>query len=1420
MLNPENSPSPDQDRPAVPQNLTPQPQNKEDFSKADLSDYSLDPAPCEPPEFMKDKAPSERSWLRDFSAKALTAVALTPTFTAATAFFGSHDAQAAVQNIQPAPVAPAVAPLAPQAGNNLAREKALVGYAEESWRTLKTAIDARKDLREIPNADSLWNNIQAVLHVTDNTGVTQMDKLRLEIIERGASNPQIPARIVHGALYTMAVSGQQANAEYEANRTRILALSGRLDELTKQADALTKLKTDVPADLQKQRQDLEKQIGGLNDAQKAIDTRKEQMSNAAIPYLGKMVLDTTTKEGRRERHLLAPADLEAVAQRYPIIDFYAAKDFNRLASYVIGQVAEKGTLEKAAQEIVTSGSNLDRRNALMDIFLYARPGTAMPAALTEQSRVWVFGKDQLAEHKKAMESKNKTGTAAPTTPAITPAPGTIVVIGQPTTPGTTVPSIPGVPSGVKAGSFEVLQQIDSKFVSPRMNFQFGKDAQTQQFVANNILFLAKNGDQLAGVAAAQWFAQKHPGEAMKRGTPADATVLQALSIVAQKDAKAFEVLKRVGASYPGLVLGDVMLIGSATDQNTPYARASTDMTKALRANPESSGKWLISIAERKAEMIWPEPTSEEDLRIVNGTRDQAKMIALRTMALMDYGSGQFSETFRNIVRNPFAQENDLAAGMIGVALSKDRSSIDLLMARAADKTLNPQLRSLALEAALFIDTPDPIPGEILKKAAENSPYSPAAKIHYFIPVSDRTGGAQAEKALEKLVSKEIFNPFHTRFETNFNNWLTQENGLRTLTATRGGEPGAVSDVEKLGMMLTLMRREFGGNTSVLAERGRDPEFKAKYLDPMLSYLEQGKEKNSQIDLSLAAPMMMVLGKAQHTGASKVFANMAAYPELYVHNNALEGFMGMRTNSMNAAVLKLTALENLGGAVDLSKADDPGAAVLHRVSRKNTSRIYRDGALVGLRALAERYEEALKKAPAGPERDAILTAQAHHAKECVGHLQYHRQLLESPGQTRLTQMWDEFKMAKVADRFGGTKELLALADQAIGSDLKGFVAGADRKQETDSRPLLVRSVMHAIGSNGRQLDELKGLGFDADTTARLQAMYTYVNNQEYWLGKTADRKYTGKGTEVAVFDVGYVLPLEITKGMGKQIVYPENLVNWNDLARSEDVHPTMVAWTIHQAAKDAKIRTYNVSARLREVEFRPAETQDPIFRAFEDLAELQLAGKADVDVANYSFGFPNIVLNDAKARAEFVDQMSAFMEVLSRMDVKHAIAAANSHGAFPPQARFAGLGEVNNLGLRFSRNNNGMSQPDGVFIAAAHDAYTGRMAEFSSKLDELRPEEAVKMRSFQGVNSMLPDIEDGKWVMIPGNGTSFASPNQAAMLLWGAEAVRGAGVDPLTHKQWQEIFDRSIQPLMGRERIEGGDIFSVPRFIEELRKVTK
>ena len=1286
------------------------------------------------------------------------------------------------------------------AANNPQREKAIVGFAEESWSKLSPVLGDEKKLQEVTNRDSLWNNLQASFHISDDTMVEGLEPIRAEILKKGGSNPNIPGRIVHGALYTTAVTAGKMNSEIASNQKKINLLTGELNSLQKQATGLTGLKAELPKELKAKISDLETKIAELNKENSAYKTRVEKMVSTVIPYLGKIIVDTKTKDGLKERHLIEPSEINDL-RSYPNVEIYRGKDFDKLAGFAIGNIAEQGTLNNVAAEMLNVGNDTGRRNLFFDVFL-STPTSKLPKGLTEKSREWVFGTAQLKAHEKAKSAKAESPKVMPPAAKADTTPPTA----QPMPMPPAIPN-PGLPPKARVGSLESLKELDEKLISPLLPYPFAKDASEQEFLAKNILLLAKNNDEFALAAAAQWFAIRPYSDDSTTGSPVTAgtsssnanfIVLQALATQAQKDKLAFEVLKRVCASYPNM-FGSAFISGSVFLDDSDDTKAGFEIIKAFSANPNSAKELITAMADKNAKLIWPEPTSDEDKKTVNTLRDKGKNLALVTMTYLDQSKG-FTPYLRNMLQNQFATEQDKFRAAIGVALAKDKESIEPLLAMGVDETKDGFLRGLSLQAALYINAPDLVPDVIRKKAASESPFAPT-KLRSFFPELQSTARTNKDKNLDLVEMISSKNPFHSRISSSYNTWLKEQEASVKLAASKGRGPITISDEDKLSVAFQLAKREFGGNEGILASKASNVEFSTKYLTPMVQYFESCKNKNKKLDLDLALPMMDVLAKAHHEQAAPLLAHMATNPEGYTKTDS-NNFFGILFAAFDATILKYYATEDLGGTVTLKDANDPNAQILHRVARRESSGLYRNAALTGLGELAGRYEDYQKGLhDLGPDNLRTIAARKAHGEEVIGHMQFHSKGLETRTQMRLANMQNEFDHAKLADRFGATKELLLLANEAAKKDPKAPI---------------IRSVMHALISNGTKTSDLQKQGLDAQTMAQLERLYKSFDRQEYWLGDSSKHAYTGKGADVGVLDVGYAYPVSFYPDLQKRLIYPEGLIRWSDLTDSISLHPTAVASTIHKPAPDANIRTYSVAASVPEAPFRSMDTQGADIAALEDMAQLQLEGKANIDAINYSWGYMNIILNSEKFRTEVVDLLSAYMEILSRMDVKHSIAAANSHGVFPAIARYGAIGEVNNLGLRYG-NDGKITQPDGVFVAAAHDKYANMLAEFTSKQDPLRVAEAIQLLSFQGVHVIAPWVENGKWELGPVNGTSFAAPNQVAMLAWGIEARKTAGLPSLSPKEWREVFNRSTGKFPDSEPQEGANYFDATRFLQEVLK---
>lgn len=1382
---------------------------------------------------------SGSSWVSGWAAKAIASLAMLPA-AAGGMFFNPSTARAE---------------------NVAAREDAVTNFAEKSFDAvmgeIKKAHADGKRVTEIADYEAKWNNVIAALQVSDNTAIAKMDGLRARIIREGASNADIPARVVDVALSTTGVVADTLSNEIAKNKIEAKRLQREIKELDDllKSGASSHLSPKFIESVRQQKADLEAQSKQLNQAKldqstDIMEKRRAGLSADALKFLGKVIVDVKDADGDYQRMLVPAAAMAgfgigaddplmmAAPEKDPKVRVYAPRNFDRLAGRVLALAGDKGAFDEAATELQTVGSDYARRDVLLDLFVLARQGEA-PESVIKMSREWIFGKEaqRMPYQPWALRSAGEMNDDAmmydasgkPVRDAAVDATkvenGDLVVVvkgGK-----QEQPAIPGLPKGIKAGSLEELRSFAPQLLNTVMPYPFAKSQQEQEFIAKNILFLAKQDPAAALPAAAQWFALKNPSEGlgggMMRLSTADLNVIEALSICAQQTdggtgAPAFEVLKRAAATNPDLFFNAVLLTGSRVPNDHPLRDAGKEMVQALRAHSTDSTSWIRSVVERKAPLLCPEAVMESDARTIEAIRNSGHRAAMVSMIVLNSGKG-FTEDFKKIVGSRFGVEDDRALAMIGLAYAKDHGSIDSLLKVANDRAADEALRSLAMEAALFIDQKDFVPDSIQNKAEGEYPFAPLGAFNFVTSHDPVTGNKlDPEKVLERVRTFGKQSPFEESIAVRYNQWLTQE--AKGRLEMGGGELQNVSQEDKIRMFAALRGATFAGANGALANRAeQSDEFRSQALIPMVRYLEEAKEFKKPMNIFLGWGMMDVLGHARTPEAGAILADIAKSPEKYAKLD-LPGFFGIIINGMAEEMTKSVAISNLGGTARLTDAKDPAMETLHWVARKETDMFAREAALGSLQTLAVRYEQALKRTPEGEARNELLAARKMNAEQVLGHMAYHGAGRESAGQMRLRALLGEFTHAKIADQFGATKELLLLADKA-GQDAAALFAApaAEGEMPRELRPNIVRSVMHALKANGRTVEDIKKLDLPEEVKGRVVNLYDYVINQKYWINSDAGKQYTGKNREVAVVDVGYALPVnEVAPGLGEKLIYPKNLINWTELSYSQDIHPTAVSQTIHKLAPDAMIRTYNVAANLDEERFRTALTQDAMMRGLEDLTELEIQGVANVDMVNYSIGYMNLILREPTLRTELVDQLGAYMELLSAMGVKHSVAAGNSHGQNPLMARFRELGELNALPLRFDKDGH-PSKPDGVFFAGAYDGYAGNwLSEFTSKQNG-QAAKPIELFSYPGVHELLPWVEGpAGWENVPINGTSFATPNQTSLFARAAEAVHAAGLEQLTPTEWQDVLRHSVKQLADRDAYEGGLVIHEGTFWVQLQKV--
>lgn len=1306
-----------------------------------------------------------------------------------------------------------------QSSNIQENDQAVINFALEAWGIIKEALDNDKNLDEMPNKENLINNIIAAFHVSDDTNIKKVDEVRAEIIKRGATDPRISPRLVQSALYTSAVLAKKVNEDLEKYKKELEALNNELEKINEKEAKHPTDTTDyvlVPRKI-----DLEAQIAKINAEVNPLNAQREQIAARALDYLGNEIVDISTlKDGRvarRVRQLLLPDEAKKIEAKNPsTVNIYNEQDFSRLAAYVIASANNPIVIDAITQELIASSNDPIRQEMLLDIFYLLPEGTKVSQEVIDLVLEKTFGREQLKKYKDELEklSKQKPGEQKPSEQKPTfeikstdDQKQEVIIKLVTQDPSTTIPGATG-----EVGSLEVLKEINPKLLYPKLPYQFAKftgdeegeetEAQKlerekakkeQEKTATKILLLAQNKHEFALPLVSQWFAMRPYRAGLRtagRVQDSDLIVLRALAILAQKDKQAFEILCRIASTHPNLVIYEALIRGNINHNYTPSRLAGHDVKKAFQANHEGAKLWLASLADRKAKLILPEPTQEGQITTVDSIRKIAHDNAMQVMAYFD-NSHAFSDYLRNIVKRPVVNKDDLYTAIYGLGIAKDEKAIEPLLDIANDEKQGPMIRDLAFDTVAIIDTPDIIPEEILKKAFFDSPFSPHMVQYYHGKKDPLTNLLQDIDASELQLAG--VNPFEHRIQRGFQNFLIQQQEQANLSLRRG----IATKDNSLEALLYLSNQEFAGKRGVLLRRAQDPVFKEKYLAPMVRYLDRCKDKKDLLNINLATSMMRVLAKAQCEEAAPSIACFAIDPEAYATDSLQEGYFAMQSNSYNTPVLKAAALQALGHVANLAANNCPNANVLHDEIKGGDSDTYRNISLSSLRALAKRYNERMKTAK-GPELDALTQARNLHMEKTLGHLKLCRKAQDETTQLRVTRLNLQVAYSRIIDLLGGRKELLVIVQDSL---------------KDDPRASIARSIVNALISNGCKALDICSLGFDDSTTKVLLALYQDIETSEYFLGPASNQKYTGKGVQAVVCDGGYPLY------PSSNIKYPERFIEWGRLDEFRDLHPTEVTSNLCRYAPDIEIIPYSVlGTSYPEIPFKQISTQQALPSALEDVAERTIKGEISPEAINYSFIYFNYQMHDPVLRSQYFDLVSAFMELLSRMGVKHSVAAGNFQGANDRWFKYGALGSTTNLGLRIDKNGN-FIDPEGVFVASAMDFYANTLAEFSSKQDPHRKSAARKMISFNGVHVLTMWNEDGIWLWYPQNGTSFAAPAQVALFAWGRQARDEAELKPLTNKEWKWILENSTKMLEGREEYEGGRYIHVPTFLEEVLKPT-
>ncbi len=1250
-------------------------------------------------------------------------------------------------------------PASLEAANNPEKEAAAVKFARDSHSTIIQSLNKNN-----PPSSKLWSQLAVAMEAGDNTLIEDLIPIRKEIIQKGATNPDIPPWMVHTALYTTAVQAQELPKQIEKNNKEIESLSKKL----------------VPSIPETEKAKLTEGINKLKEENKLLERQKGKLAEMVSdirPFLGKVIADTTTvgdlKEVIRKRNLLYPSEIEEFKKSNPTGIIYETdtnNKFEELAAYVIASIIDTKSINEAG-EILINTNNPNTASAYWPIFLYLDSNTKIPETVLEKARIDTFGHEQLKVYREALKSKSPMSL-----------------------------STPGIPSKAKPGSLEALPKGLQPF--PLSPYQHHKKPEDQELTARKTLMRSRQGDITALPEAAQWFGSKHYSGGAETGSystfkRADYIMLQVIAEEAAKKNErgklAFEVLGQVIASFPGFAIDVVIGDGSKELRDIPLRSAHTTVKEILNANPIEARNLIQGIAEKDgkvAKLIWGPPTSEEDIKIVDSIKSNGQRYALKTMAYLSEPD-TFRGYFLRVAQNPFMDEGPvLHTALSAIALSENNTPETLkhFLDLGLDETKSPSTRMVSLYALLKATSINPMESEIQKRFPGTGPFT-FRNSHYYLPD-------------EKL--KESPSPFLAYAMGRHNNFLKEYKQASDNVARTGGQPLTLTEATKLLMLINAEKSESPGTDKKLIDLVSDKSTQEKYIPQMVCYLKSCKGTD-RLDTNIAIPIIRMLGK---WGAGKeILKDIIENTDAYV-KPASGGAMDALAKSGIVAITTFVAIENIEKSIDLNNPNDEAAEVLHDQTARGGS-LFEIAALKALTNLGNRYKEKIKSLPDGIEKSNLIKARTTHAKKTFEHMELRELGLWNENKHDSDIAVQEIKYAQAADLLGGRKTLLAHLDSEIlkiNNNPKIDELRMPRKQ-------FVRSYMQALFTNGyNPAIDNPALGFNGDANIRLQKLFPYIINEEFVRGEIPINPEAGKGIGTAIVDVAYISPGVLNN---VNYLFPHQIRSTDFLEQ----HSLNVASVVQKYTPGISLLSCNVNSSLPEERFRPAWHDNPIPRIFEEIGQRNITGESKIRTINASFSWDHSLQNSPDWQNKYFSFLAAQKDFLASIGlVSFNVSTGNTHDSSPQNYGFvftSQLGTLNNLGTYGDG-----SMAEATNLVAAMDGFPliPELAPFSSRGKPSRKENKPleeRITSFQGVRVPVKTVENGKVVYKFVNGTSFAAPHKTALDNEILSLRDKKGLKPFSPSELRAYYSQFTKKIPLRRDFEGGNYPDIPELRRDL-----
>lgn len=788
-----------------------------------------------------------------------------------------------------------------------------------------------------------------------------------------------------------------------------------------------------------------------------------------------------------------------------------------------------------------------------------------------------------------------------------------------------------------------------------------------------------------------------------------------------------ESLKVISTSHPDIFFNSYFC-ANATSLNSVQSETGKEISKLFNSNNKLGNEIILN----------------------NLSSPKSRSQAIQAIASLNSLSKQpeLINTLRSIIQNKNEPEQNRVAAMKGLGRIKDETSLEPLLEISIDESNPTFLRGEALYTTCLIDAPALIPKEFEEYANSDHPYG--LELYFFGLTVDA--------------------------DTKYVPWTCGPNIITTSSRP---------DASSISGLVDTLDQKYGGKTGKLAKIFKDQSNVEKYITPLINYLN----KTESLDLDLLLPSILILGHSEN--GAKTLDDIIRSPwEFANYTSPKQVFTEAKEDNGNEFLLKLLAIQSLGGAIDLKEnIKKPTKTLIDLITKETHASLY-------MEALYSEFQIS-KRFKAG---EGIDETRKFHINSLLRFLE--KDTLKANSEPVI-----------VLKDIEGKRYLTCASLVNLGAE-KELVDLAFKNNWVNLGNEMFRIIAYALKSNGFRPSDISKLGLDNKKDLEFRNLYDCVANDKCFLGKTIEEfNLDGEGVEVAIVDGGFPMFFKGELESAANIAYPKDHFGPStyDL---KSKHARTVTHQILQKLPKTKILPYTWDKiTTHQNLLLPNDRFDPATQGLIDLLKGKVTGKNNVQVLDMSFGHKSPGMSNNPTYADYVNRRAAAGHLAVDLGVSCNVSVGNDRAADPVISRNMALGGVNAL-LAYVGHGKRFIQPEGVFRVASYDEYRKKFIETSGTQDPLNTS-GIELVGVHGYTDVSHRRKRGIELTEIYPATSFAVPNKGNLDIMAIQHLRRKGIkfDPKEHNR---LALETAITIPDREPYEANKVLSAAKLFERIR----